>query len=681
MEVWLCDLTYDQQVLASDTFPANVAYVGSYLLDRSKHRHTVRIFKYPGKLLAELEKDCVPDIIGLTHFMWNARLSYAVAEEIKAMAPHVVTVFGGLNYPNEEPVQTAWLDEHPKVDFHVFKEGEVAFQTLVDALVDHGMDVDAVRSLDLPGIHCRRKDGSHALPPPAERLSEIHSFPSPYLSGMLDEFFDGRLMPLISTNRGCPFTCAFCAEGQKYYNRVHKIAPERVLGEIEYIGKKMSGLPADSSRRDLYITDSNFGMYKEDLVVARALREARDRFGWPTYIKATTGKNKKELILDVARTLEGTITVAGSVQSLDDEVLANIRRTNIRKDALLEMALEAEKIGANSYSDVILGLPGDSLERHMKTVNQLIDAGFDYLVLYQLRLQNDCEMATRAYREEFGLKGRFRVLNRSYGSYPYRGRYINTAEVEEVCVEGINLPFEDYLKAREFDLAVAIFYYDRIFEGITKLLRHLQLPCSRWILEVSERIGTFEGLRAHVAAFVEETRNELFATAEDLVRFTQDRDIIKRYLSGDLGANLMGKYRILAVTEYFEDICKTAALAAKQVAAECDASSDLVPPLIDELIEFERQRKAGLYDPDLPDSTAVFSFDVPRFLAEDSLGDIRDFRFDEPTSIHFRRSEKAREIMRRNAKVFGSDNIMARYKQWTRSPWKWRAIYRQASYQ
>ena len=31
MNIWLCDLTYDQQVLATDTMPTNVAYLASHL--------------------------------------------------------------------------------------------------------------------------------------------------------------------------------------------------------------------------------------------------------------------------------------------------------------------------------------------------------------------------------------------------------------------------------------------------------------------------------------------------------------------------------------------------------------------------------------------------------------------------------------------------------------------------
>ena len=32
MKIWLCDLTYDQQVIAADTMPTNIGYLASYAM-------------------------------------------------------------------------------------------------------------------------------------------------------------------------------------------------------------------------------------------------------------------------------------------------------------------------------------------------------------------------------------------------------------------------------------------------------------------------------------------------------------------------------------------------------------------------------------------------------------------------------------------------------------------------
>ena len=57
---------------------------------------------------------------------------------------------------------------------------------------------------------------------PIERINNINIIPSPYLNGVMDEFFNYPLVPMLETNRGCPFSCAFCADGQASKNKVHR---------------------------------------------------------------------------------------------------------------------------------------------------------------------------------------------------------------------------------------------------------------------------------------------------------------------------------------------------------------------------------------------------------------------------------------------------------------------------
>ena len=138
--------------------------------------------------------------------------------------------------------------------------------------------------------------------------------------------------------------------------------------EVEYIGRKMEKVRAQGGRNDLYIADSNFGMFKEDVATAKALAKSQEMFGWPDHINTSTGKNKKERVLEVARIVGGKIVLSGSVQSLDLDVLENIKRKNISPDELMELAKEAENVDANSYCELILGLPGETRDSHCRTM-------------------------------------------------------------------------------------------------------------------------------------------------------------------------------------------------------------------------------------------------------------------------------------------------------------------------
>ena len=121
---------------------------------------------------------------------------------------------------------------------------------------------------------------------------DLSQIPSPYLSGRLDEFLDGKLLPITQTNRGCPFTCTFCTEGQSYWTKVKRKTREVVEGEVKYISSKMNSLHSSKRRTDLLIADSNFGMFSEDLDTCKVIAEEQDKNGYPKYINVATGKKK-----------------------------------------------------------------------------------------------------------------------------------------------------------------------------------------------------------------------------------------------------------------------------------------------------------------------------------------------------------------------------------------------------
>ena len=92
LSVWLCDLTYDQQVIAADTMPTNIAYLASYAKYNSDAENSFKLFKYPDKLISAISNLDLPDVIGFSHFSWNNTLSLRLAEKIKNINPKIIVV-------------------------------------------------------------------------------------------------------------------------------------------------------------------------------------------------------------------------------------------------------------------------------------------------------------------------------------------------------------------------------------------------------------------------------------------------------------------------------------------------------------------------------------------------------------------------------------------------------------
>ena len=269
----------------------------------------VRLFKFPNKLDKAFQTK-TPKVIGFANYSWNFDLSYSFAQAIKRLYPDVVIVFGGPNYGLQtEEIEKFW-NTYRDIDFSVVKEGEVAFSRLFNKLREFDFDPKALKmeNINLTNVHYFSKDGL-VIGSEEPRL-DLSSIPSPYLMGLMDDFFVDGLAPMVHTTRGCPFKCSFCTEGAAYYNRVDHRFDELQM-EMEYISKRVGSV------RDLYVTDANFGMFKQDL--PKGCLECQKKFGYPENVYVSTGKNQKERVVSRIR-LNRPISLTASLQSTDPEV-------------------------------------------------------------------------------------------------------------------------------------------------------------------------------------------------------------------------------------------------------------------------------------------------------------------------------------------------------------------------
>ena len=102
-------------------------------------------------------------------------------------------------------------------------------------------------------------------------------------------------MPMIQTNRGCPYSCTFCQEGESYFTKVKRHSLNYVTTELNYISERA---PVSSG---LWITDSNWAMYKWDEDIANHIAGIQKNKGWPSEIIASTGKANLERIIKITK--------------------------------------------------------------------------------------------------------------------------------------------------------------------------------------------------------------------------------------------------------------------------------------------------------------------------------------------------------------------------------------------
>src|ERR1700752_3887755 len=110
--VYLADLRYNYSgVLANDCMPLGVAYMKA-VMDRDLPDVASRLFVYPDRL-ADGIRTRPPDVLMLTNYCWNERLSFHMARLAKQVRPGTLTVLGGPNISIEPERQTAFVRAHP----------------------------------------------------------------------------------------------------------------------------------------------------------------------------------------------------------------------------------------------------------------------------------------------------------------------------------------------------------------------------------------------------------------------------------------------------------------------------------------------------------------------------------------------------------------------------------------
>ena len=656
--IWLADLTYTQQTVAADVMPNAIGGIATFTESRIPLGHPIRLFKYPEKLVEALEAEKAPDIIGFSNYVWNFALSYGFARVIKELHPGTTIIFGGPNYPTDESEQEVFLREHDHIDFYIIKEGELAFSRIIDRLVTTGGNVQAVQQESIPSVHSASSGREACLTQKTERISDLSEIPSPYILGKLDEFFDGTLLPIVQTNRGCPFSCTFCVEGVTYYNKVYASPQQKIDAELELIGQRMHALQESGGRNDLFIADSNFGMYKQDLDTCRTLSLTQERYGWPEYINVATGKNKKERVLEASTILGGALRLSGSVQSLDKEVLGNIKRTNISSEGLMDLALDASKVGANTYSEIILGLPGDTVGKHVQTIKTVIDAGFTNIFLFQLMLLPGTELATPDVINKYGMQIKHRVLPRCYGDFNIAGKNLVATEIESICVANNTLSFDDYLHCRKLHLIVTMFYNDSVFGTLPKLLRLLGIPVFAWIESLFQQTPS-QALEQVFDSFIDSTQQELWDSREELEKFIQEPGVVKQFIGGELGNNLLFVHKSLAITHHVRDLAELAQRAMQNCLERflAPAALEKTSAFVEDAILYHVLRTENIFSDSSAEIEAKFRFNIPEFEISSDGQDIDVFELATPQCFEFTLDESQQALIERYLGIYGDSPV------------------------
>ncbi len=521
----MTDLNND---LRGKPYPLNVGYIATYLLSQQKGL-SIRLFKDPKVLCAAIE-EAPPHILGMSNFCWNNQLNLALSQWAKKRNPNMVTVYGGLNLTvNDSNSVNGFFLNNPFIDAYIHLTPEETMNFLVQKLVAYDFNLEKLLAAEpLPsGLICQVKGQvTKGAAQMFEFKKDLDYIPSPYLTGLMDEFIAHKdLFPIFETCRGCPYSCTFCCWGARTLSKLQTYSMERVLAELDYIGKSK---PAN---KYLYCADGNFGILKRDIEIAKYIRNMFDTTGFPDPIYLYLAKNNTENILEIAKILAPIFQVNIARQSESEVVLKNIKRTNINAEAFQKIQQNLDNAHINNQIEVIYPLPGETLQSFydgLKGIMDKVDPEKAEIRLYPLSLLSGSEMSETQYVEKFGLKTALRKSGVNSG-FEYTGKDGNpiySVEVDEIVVSTNTFSMEDSHKVRVFHLFLCLFQTYKIYAHISKYLKEkCSVNAIAFLQEVVEEMMSisaeqYPALKGMLDQFLSDINGELY--------FDFDRHNIRR---------------------------------------------------------------------------------------------------------------------------------------------------------
>lgn len=209
------------------------------------------------------------------------------------------------------------------------------------------------------------------------------------------------IIPIFVSHRGCPHDCVFCnqkkitghggdATGLDVVNKIeeylHTIPKENSIIELAFYGGSFTAIPIDQQQELLEAVQP----YIEQGVIRN--------------IRVSTRPDCIDMqIIDLLKACKVKIIELG-VQSMDAEVLHLSNRGHSAQDVIEAVAL-LKQHGFIVGVQVMVGLPGDTMQKSIDTVKQLIELKPDIARIYPALV------ITNTYMERMYLAGQYKPLS------------------------------------------------------------------------------------------------------------------------------------------------------------------------------------------------------------------------------------------------------------------------------
>jgi len=298
--------------------------------------------------IVDIVNQTKPMAVGISYYTPLKYVVYIIANLVKEADSDIKVIVGSFHptmYPEE-------VIRNSDIDFVVRGEAEIPLLRLIKELKKDKPHLETV-----PGIYYRENGGQIKNTPPIKMIENLDDLPFLARDLVLNCDYNRYKAHVMTTARGCPYTCTFCADRGLWGGKVRRRSVENVIEEISLIKNnyKISSIE---------IVDGTF-TYDKKYVKAfcKSLIENKLNVSWRCTARYD---NLDEELLQIMKQANCSGLYIG-LESGSDRVLHVID-----KKTTVEQIIRANKMvydsGIPCAISILLGMPEETKEDLEKTL-------------------------------------------------------------------------------------------------------------------------------------------------------------------------------------------------------------------------------------------------------------------------------------------------------------------------
>lgn len=295
--------------------------------------------KNPTDLVEELLEHN-PKIVGFGVYIWNNDVTLQACKILKQINPSIQIILGGPEISYE--TQTQELYQY--CDYVICGEADFAFRDLCRQILQGTPPLEKIQKQNLP------------------KIEEIQL---PYAE-FTDQDIAHRVI-YVEASRGCPYKCEYCLSSLDV--SVRNIPLEPFLAEMQKL--------INRGARQFKFVDRTFNLSPKISTSILQFFLERMQLGLFLHFELVPDRLPDELKALIKQFPKGSLQFEIGIQTWNPEVAKNVSRRQNYDKIRENFQFLREETGVHTHADLIVGLPGESLESFAAGFNALVECGPD----------------------------------------------------------------------------------------------------------------------------------------------------------------------------------------------------------------------------------------------------------------------------------------------------------------